>query len=196
MSELKASELLLDLDNRIKNIEKQLKLQEFQLRIIIDNFNRFFSKSDAAKAEPKVNQVKEIIPEVKFEAKPTEPKAVELKEDDKDYVFNSKVITDKPKEKKKVAVTQLIKLNNGEPLVGANVLIYTSTAANNKNLVKKVTTNTVGRWQAFLSCTKYIVDIVGTTSSSEDIEFSQTFQVPESDVPFTLPSPNINQKTL
>ena len=63
MAEKKSSEILLDLDNRIQNIEKQLKLQEFQLRIIIDNFNKLFKILPTEKALPlKITEVKEVAP--------------------------------------------------------------------------------------------------------------------------------------
>lgn len=170
MSEIKASEILLSLDNRIKNIEKQLKLQEFQLRIIIDNFNKFYKNTQQKLPEPVVAKVVES---------------------DKDYDFKSEVKDGKKedkKEKKKVAVTQLLKFNNGDPLVGANVLIHNAS----KVLLKKVTTNTVGRWQSFLTPQKYLITVIGSNSNAEDVEFDQTIIIPESDVPFTVPSPKIN----
>ena len=174
MSEIKASEILLNLDNRMKNMEKQLKLQEFQLRIIIDNFNKFYKNTQQKLPET-------VIPEV------VETKPAKIVESDKDYDFKSEV-RDSKKEKKKVAVTQLLKFNNGDPLVGANVLIHNSS----KVLLKKVTTNTVGRWQAFLTPQKYLITVIGSNSNAEDVEFDQTIIIPESDVPFTVPSPKIN----
>jgi len=175
MSEIKASEILLNLDNRMKNMEKQLKLQEFQLRIIIDNLNKLYKTTTSIEQKEKLPEVVKASPAV---------------ESDKDYNFKSEVRSDDKKtEKKKVAVTQLLKFNNGDPLVGANVIINIHS---NKVLIKKVTTNTVGRWQAFLTPQKYIITIIGTNQNSEDVEFEQIITIPESDTPFTIPSPKIN----
>ena len=94
MSEIKASEILLDLDNRLKTLERQLKLQEFQLRIIIDNFNRLL-KINPSK-EPQTSTVK--ITEVK---KSSDVKAPSIaKTEDEDYVFKSEIATEKKAEVK------------------------------------------------------------------------------------------------
>jgi hypothetical protein len=193
MSEKKASEILLELDNRLKNLERQLKLQEFQLRIIIDNFNSFnkilqdnnLPVVETPKAQP-------IITEVKANQTST----------DKDYNFKSEVKTNpaapkekpaKPKPEKPepkarkltVPVTQVLNYKNGDPVIAGNIVIKDSKG----RLIKVTNTNTVGRWQAFLEEGNYTVFAKGTSSTDEVVDFFQSFEITGKVSPLNLQQP-------
>lgn len=172
MAEKKSSEILLDLDNRIQNIEKQLKLQEFQLRIIIDNFNKLFKILPTEKALPlKITEVKEVAPIT-----------------NQIEVQNNKIISNKdynPEKEKRTPITQVIKYKNGDPVGFATVLISNS----NGSFTKKITTNTVGRWQAVLAPGKYVVSVFENTNPLEIIQFTQTFEVSDNTQTIILPVP-------
>lgn len=199
MSEKKASEILLEVDGRLKNLERQLKLQEFQLRIIIDNFNSF-NKILQDNNLPTVETPKPqpIITEVKSNQN------IKQVAQDNDYNFKSEVKTTstapptppkekpvakpKPEPKEKiltVPVTQVLNYKNGDPVIAGNIVIK-----NSKGLLVKVTnTNTVGRWQCFLPQGNYTVFAKGTSSTEETVDFFQTFEITGKVTPLNLPQP-------
>lgn len=194
MSEIKASEILLDLDNRLKTLERQLKLQEFQLRIIIDNFNRLLKTNPSKEPQTPVVKITEVKASSDVKAIKSPPVA---KTEDEDYVFKSEIATEKkaevklgrPKAAEKkitIPVTQVLKYSNGDPAVAANIIIK-----NEKGLLVKVTnTNTVGRWQSFLEEGNYTVFAKATSPSDESIEFCQNFEVINTKTPINLPQPS------
>jgi hypothetical protein len=197
MVEKKSSEILLDLDNRIINIEKQLKLQEFQLRIIIDNFNKMFKTLPAVepkvepKAEPKVEPKAEIKAE-KIKTKEIIPIIKGVISQNRKVAFEEEQgLTTESSGQRKIPVTQVLKFSNGDPVGYASVLITDVKG----DVVKKVNTNTVGRWQVILLPGKYVVAVHGDSSTNpEVIEFTQAFEVSNNSQTIILPVPESIQK--
>lgn len=211
MTERKASEVLLDLEQRINNIETLLKLQEFQLRLVIDNFNKFFrqiEESKKPKEQPTILGSQKTSEIVKTElADPIEQESIIDKKNrlmkiehvkvepnqKQDIAFKSK----KPERlgdidsnntafdnERKVPVHQKLILYDGTPMSGAKVLVKNE----NGDVIKTAETNQTGRWQAALSPGKYSINVSGK-HNGQSLECNQTFEVPAMSSPLELPSP-------
>ena len=188
MSERKASEILIDLETRIKNMEKQLKLQEFQLRLIVSNFNKLFKVTGDSQL-PDYLQIKSKSTDDKIKTIELTQSIIERKNKlqqiqqaiapDADFSFKTEV---RDANVKLVPVTQLLNYTNGAPVVSANINVMDE---NGKSL-RKLTTNTVGRWQIFLPPGDYMVNVKG---NNDGIEFTQSFKVVDSNAPIALTAP-------
>ena len=187
MVERKATELLDEINTRLINIERNLKLQDFQQKLIINNFKKFFENKvvpDLIKnPQPKEEFTKpEIVPESLIDKKKklmsiNKTKSVEITPDEE---IKGKLIP----------VTQRVVSVNGDPVNSADVKIFTT---NNKE-IKSIKSTTSGRWQTALPPGKYILKVSGKYNE-EPIEYSQTFDVPNIDSPIDLPAPEIYKKS-
>jgi uncharacterized protein YoxC len=160
-SERKASEILLDLESRIKGLESLVKLQEFQNRLILDSVNKLLNKKAAKPIDP-------IVPKSNIKDVP------EIKEE----VFQ-------PVRGKSVPITQQVYSPSGQPLLSASVVIKNQEG----KVVRRVNTNMEGRWIVALAIGKYIAKVAGKDKDDVLVEFSQEFEVIESAVPLIIPPP-------
>jgi len=220
MEERKASEILFDLEQRFANLENSHKLIEFQLKIIIDNFNKFFKSIEAKPVDniivPKIEpEKKDIILEPPkaetliekknrlMKTQRTNP-LPDLKQPERtEYNFNvrragnsniseNKDINNTTSENdggKRIPVTQKLILFDGDPMVSAKV-----TIKNDKDeVIKTAETSASGRWQVALSPGKYSINVSGKHGGST-IGFNQSFELPDMNSPFELPSPKAYKK--
>lgn len=213
MSDRKASDILLNIEKNINNIEKLLKLQDFQQKLIIDNFNKFFKHLDqketktSVEEEKQPQQIKESLIDKKnklMTIQRTQPQVSQNVESDNNN-FNFKVnkqnIATKPPEneiinktvsvndERQVPITQKLILFDGNPMVSAKVIIKNS----NDEIVKTAETSASGRWQSSLVPGKYTINVSGKHSGSM-LEFNQSFEVPPTSSPLEIPAPKVYKR--
>lgn len=192
MAEIKVSDIILDIQKKVTEIQNTQKMYDYQLKLIISNFNKFF---EAQKNEPqettqekkqRLMTIKKTSEELNNNIKKIElPKLNEEEEDEID--FKVQTVGNFDTNEKKSPVSQKVTSGNGEPVVGALVMIKDQ---NNKFLTIK--TNTNGKWQALLPVGKYKVT-VGTLPHTDGprIQYDQTFEVTTTDRPLEITAPKL-----
>lgn len=196
MVERKASEILLEVEQRLKAIETLLKLQEFQNRLIIDNFNKLLrqnlqqdirvaTQADIMPALPQAaenpNNSKKLM-KIDFSSPvPSNLKPL-LDTDLKSIDINDGVSMLNPEIK--IPVTQKIIMFDGNPMSQAKITIKDDK----KNFVKRVDSSMNGRWQVVLPPGKYSAHICGKHLGNT-LEATQPFEVPIMSSPLELPPP-------
>jgi len=214
MIERKASEILLEIEASIKNIEASIKLQDFQQKLIISNLNKLFNKNDEKVIEKPLNNENSEIEN--FAAAPIKQESLvekknrlmtiqrktaeDIPKEDPEFNFkverrnvNNTVLKSKEtpdtKDVKKIPVTQKLVLFDGTPMISATVLIKNKIGIP----IRTLTTNQVGRWNVSLVPGKYSLTAKGDFGD-ETIEFSQMFEVPDINSPLDLPAPQTYKK--
>lgn len=217
MTDIKASEILLEMDKRLSNLENQQTLISFQLKLIIDNFNKFFKqednkqkeiinqqqqsqeiaqKSQAPKEESIIDKKKRLMTINKTVAEKIES-GINFKIDRRNVVtnqqenqiINNEAFNGQIINEKKVPVTQKLILYDGNPMIGAHVTIRDT----NEEIVKAIETSANGRWQTLLSPGKYSLHVSGNHMGNV-LEFNQLFEVPAISSPLDLPAPQVYKR--
>ena len=221
MVEKKASEILYDLEQRFGNLEASFKLVEFQLKLIIDNFNKFFMTIDTktinyipvSKIDEPAKQIIESPPakeETLIEKKNrlmkiqnTNSMSSEPPQEKVEYNFNVRRTGNSNMPKNKIINNNTLENEGGKkiPVTQRLILFDGDPMVNAKVLVKNdkdeviktVETSSAGRWQVALSPGKYSVNVSGKHGGST-IGFNQSFEVPDMNSPLDLPSPKAYKK--
>lgn len=152
-----ATDILLDLENKIDNLLSIVKNQDMLLKILAKKINaNNFSSSETFKEEIKEVEIKKpLMPGLKpgvvlnianenlFQQK------IELEEVKPNVVTNNRNI---------VPVSQMI-TKNGEPIIMADVEIFSINENNDSFLLKKIKTTQSGKWTTSLSPGNYHIVI-------------------------------------
>jgi hypothetical protein len=185
--EKKASEILLELEQKIDLMLGYLKTSDLNYKLIIARLDKLASLINQT---PSVSLPQTKILENKLIAKPA---VVEFQEVDEN---NSLIINEELQPQvgrrdlrtqgqsiKKIQVQQKITYSDGKVVILANVEIFDSS----NNLVKKTRTNSAGKWIANLDPGPYLIKIYKPpTSNKPVVERQYEVQIPISDVPVEL----------
>lgn len=208
MPDRKASDILLELEEKINNLEKNMKnienilqLQSFQFKLIIDNLNKLSKQnqqaneliapvSSASSTMSAVSGAESLIERknrlMSTHASSLLPKELSLKQPPSENA-NNQVFVDGGK---RVPITQKIVLFDGNPLPAARVIIK-----NEKNeQIKTIETNNTGRWQTALPPGKYSINVFGKYMGGAILEFDQSFEVPDISSTLELPQPQVYKR--
>lgn len=205
-NEIKVSDILLDIQKRIINLEGVLKLHDYQLKLIVSNFNKFFESQKNQPVKSEENGREESLQEKKqrlMTIKKTNDQLMEtvqnvkkielpkslnpLEQEEEQIEFKIQSIGNFGGNDKKAPVSQKVVDKNGKPISGALVMIKDT---NNRALTIK--TNTNGKWQALLPLGKYNTT-VGVTPSANGggVQYEQSFEVNTVDRPLEIPTPKL-----
>jgi len=200
MEEKKASEILLEVQQTVSNVETLLRLYEFQQKLILDKLNKVITYLDSKGVVPHMEQTS--IPDFvgkqedqeSFADKKKRLMSLEntkqsslLSQNDANILASGEVDM-KPKPKN-ILISQRLVSYDGTPIEGAYI-----TIRNVKDKIVKTTrANANGKWQQALPPGKYTLMITGKANGI-DIDFTQNFDLPESSLPLELPSPQIYKK--
>ncbi len=210
--QIKASEILLEILNKLRNIEKYQKLQDFQQKILIQRINeqneqnkhifKLLSDAQISNAAPQKPEVQSTGPSTvqatelpPIAASKPEPQNLEFDFKIRAADVSSKGVDTAPVSDEtntsivKTPVTQVV-VSNNKGLVHATVVIKNS----NGDIVKETQTNKTGRWQAMLPHGTYMVMVKGK-SDIGSIEYDQSFEVPTTTSPVLIPMPEIYKRT-
>ena len=92
-----------------------------------------------------------------------------------------------PNSERKMPVQQRIIYKDGKNVCLANVEIFQTGSKGELNLIKKVRTNSAGKWVVALESGKYLVSISKAgTSSKPNVDVSYSIDIPISSVPLEL----------
>lgn len=92
-----------------------------------------------------------------------------------------------PNSERKMPVQQRIIYKDGKNVCLANVEIFQTGNNGEFNLIKKVRTNSAGKWAVALAPGKYLVSLSKAgTSSKPNVEVSYSIDIPVSNVPLEL----------
>lgn len=202
----KASDVLLSLEDKINTVTKIISAYDLKLTIVLDRVNKIYAFIEMLQKEREADVLGVSVQAVERNPTPklfipetigNSPVAIENTSSDlpehpgpvdrgrisrisREQLDNVNVDPDK-----KVPVTQRITDQVGKDIFNAEVSILND----NKELVMKTKTNAVGKWQAYLKPSHYIVNIVKTdTATKRKIESSQEFLVTDSKNVMTLPT--------
>lgn len=189
MDDRKASDILVNIEQIVKNLERKFALQEFQNSLIIEQQNRLLNllQDDTPEPYPIINN-------------PAQKKSINIdpiKTDD-DFVFRVnnkpveipidkplKEITEKVLQGKLIPITQRLVDPNGDPIENLEIRVLDDR----NDLVKISKSNSSGRWNTALPSGRYTAKISGKYKNNK-IDTAQTFIIPTSfSSILELPSP-------
>lgn len=156
----KASDVLVSLEEKIVLLIKTVSANDLNNKLILDRLNKLLIQSSknnitALEVENKPVESNKIItpltPIVEVSDKPVKPRKQFTMQPIEEV---APVKDKKDKSISKIPVGQRVTDNNGKDLFMADVII---TDLDTNEVVTKVKTNAVGKWQAYLSVGKYSV---------------------------------------
>ena len=194
--EKKASEILLELEQKIDLMLGYLKTGDLNYKLIIARLDKLASLvNQNTSSQQYGNAVRTAVGQTNVgEHKLVlKPAAVEFHEVDEE---NNSVINEElqpqagrrdlrtpGQTKKKTQVQQKIAYPDGKVVILANIEIFDS----NKKLVKQTRTNSAGKWNASLEPGKYFVKVYkAPTSNKPVVEQQYEVDIPMSDTPLEL----------
>jgi hypothetical protein len=212
----KASEVLLDLENRVSILAGLIQNIDNNVKLMLDRMNRQAQVPRAQQAvpqpppqpemwQPKRQMISAEAPDLprpqtdKLVARPVQEQPYELDEFGKPELMEEVVHRGKRRDlrqpadssqSKKVAVSQQVLFPDGKAIFLASVEILDERG----QLVKQTRTNSQGRWLAPLDPGDYTVHILkrmGADSKKPPVELRFQVQIPESGRPVELPSPEL-----
>lgn len=191
---MKATEILSKIMEKVVSIESQLKVMEFQQKIILGRLDAYLNppKINQPLLQPKKGEV--VSPE-QIEKQNENKQSLNISEPKRqrqissknnvekgDDIFTVKEFTNAVVNNKegvpvdsdrKVPVTQKIIASNGKTVSSAKIIIRSIDG----DIIVNLTTSTSGRWQTLLTPGSYVATISGKYGQ-EIIEYSQSFEVP------------------
>lgn len=144
----KVSDILLSLEEKIIVLMKSISLNEMNNKLILDRLNKLVSQQITANKE-------NIITPIMVVDKPTPTTPIEMAKTPPKLKRQPVNNQSAEKNKSKIPVAQRITNAQGKDVFMADVEIY-----DDKNdLIEKIKTNTIGKWQAYLQPGNYIIKI-------------------------------------
>jgi len=200
---MKSSEILQVILNKIIAIEKVVKLNDFQQKLIIKRLNKIDLVKNEVVEEQKLHSMpgKVIAPDptpevLNQDLKQKKNKLMTIvKKNNEDYNFDVKINDTENTNSVDLngdnnlpsyPVIQKISGNDGKLVKNANIVIKDFDG----KVIKKIGTNSSGRWQAALVPGKYTADIEWK-NGKEKLSFIQSFEVVKSAAPILLPMPEM-----
>ena len=167
MAEKKATDLLLEMDNKIDSILNYIKNIDLNIKLVSNKLAAPFNAEIAG---------------IKSKSQAIKPSIIEEPE-----VIFTEVDTNFEKEQtRKVTVHQKILYPNDKPAVLANVKIFTNPA---KKEIKATKTNHSGKWNAVLDPGSYFVHITkAEVADKPKIDHYFEIDIPASKMPIELES--------
>lgn len=157
----KVSDILLSLEEKIILLIKTISANDMNNKLILDRLNKLLAQGNQNTISPKVETKPAEPVKVVHSAQPLLEVSEEPVKPRKQFSLQpiEEVATEKVKKEKsasKIPVGQRVTDNNGKDLFMADVVI---TDLDTNEVVTKVKTNAVGKWQAYLSSGRYSVNI-------------------------------------
>ena len=192
---MKNSEILFKILEKLSTVEKLVKLNDFQQKLIIKRLNEIDSKEKVEVVALPTGPGKvtaEPLPDV--QQKNMEERKNNLMTITKDKEYNFDVISNEDindglnsnENLPKFPIIQQLSYN-GKLVNKAEITIKNIKG----EVIKKPTINSSsGRWQAMLPLGKYVVDVNGK-SGKDVISYSQSFDVKQTSSPILLPMPEM-----
>lgn len=184
--EKKASEILLELEQKVDLILGYLKTSDLNYKLIIARLDKLTSLVNQNTFTQPATISKTNILDNKLIPKPAVVEFHEMDEEN-NPVINEELqpqagrrdLRTQGQNKKKTQVQQKISYPDGKVVILANIEIFD----NNKKLVKQTRTNSAGKWNASLSAGKYFIKIYKAPTSNKPL-ISKEYEVdiPESDI--------------
>lgn len=196
----KVSDVILDMEEKVRYLTGLVTNLDNNTKLILDRLNFIINTKPAEKPTP------ERTPATKSNIMVAKPMSGNLVDDDYDEYGNPQLTeaimpggqrrTSRTQEKpsSKVPVSQRILFPDGQAIVLASVEILRPQQNKDPVLIKQTRTNPKGRWIAALEPGEYIVHIMkrqSADSSKLPVELRFPIQVPSSDEPLELPSPEL-----
>jgi murein DD-endopeptidase MepM/ murein hydrolase activator NlpD len=195
--ERKATDVLLDIESEVKKLSQTMSSLMLAQTLSLDKLNRVYNY--ISNLEKEIEEEKKLqlgqaqtanhnLPIQSPQATPIEvesnPQGVRRTSRQPEAPpADAPMATSNPGERK-IPVIQRVTDHSGKDLFMADVRIINA----NKEVVAKVKTNPVGKWQALVPPGQYDVHILKTdTASKTKIEAMQTITVPDNTGIFTLP---------
>lgn len=158
-----ATDILLSLEEKILLLIKTISAHDMNNKLILDRLNKLLAQNQGAlpvvtssKVETKPVEPPKVVqpspPSLKVSEEPVKPRK-QFTMQPLEGLAEEKTKKDKSS---KIPVGQRVTDNNGKDLFMADVVI---TDLETNDIVTKVKTNAVGKWQAYLSVGKYSVHI-------------------------------------
>ena len=192
MDERKASDILLSIEQIVKNLERKFALQEYQYKLMIDNQNKLLNllQDDEPEPYPIINnpiEKKPIVMEpIKVEDEfvfRVDRKPIEIPTDD--IPPEKEIPVKKNVPEKLIPITQRLVDPNGDPL--ENIEIRISNDYNEQ--LKIIRTNSSGRWSSALPSGRYIAKLYGKYKGNR-IDTAIAFRIPPNcSITIELPTP-------
>lgn len=182
-NERKASDILLSIEKKIDTLLKVCQNFDFTNKLILANTNKLLAGLSEPSITPAVNK---DLPEVIRSQPPIIEVAKDMKPMRKTSRTNELVIKQdsETKSESKVAVIQKVKTPANKDIFMADVLISDMS----HNILQKIKTNSLGKWQAHLSAGDYIVTIIKTDSTTkQEIQSIQNITVDGKSATMKLP---------
>jgi hypothetical protein len=195
--ERKATEVLIDIENEVKKLSQTMSSLMLAQTLSLDKLNRVYNY--ISNLEKEIEEEKKLqlgqaqqanhnqsiqsptTPPMEME---TNPKGTRRTSRQPDAPSSEAPMAVSQPGEKKIPVVQRVTDHTGKDLFMADVKIMNE----NKEIVSKVKTNSVGKWQALIAPGRYDVHILKTdTATKTKIEAMQTITVPNNTGAFTLP---------
>jgi hypothetical protein len=195
--ERKATEVLIDIESEVKKLSQTMSSLMLAQTLSLDKLNRVYNYISGLERELEeekklqLGQAQQASANIPIQS-PTNP-PIEMETDPKGVRRTSRQPEAPPADapmaasqpgEKKIPVIQRVTDHSGKDLFMADVRVMNE----GKEIVAKVKTNSVGKWQALMAPGKYDVHILKTdTATKTKIEAMQTITVPNNTGTFTLP---------
>ena len=193
----KATEVLLDIEGEVKKLSQTMSSLMLAQTLSLDKLNRvynYISSLEKEIEEEKKMQLGQAAEEVNHNLPISSPitPPLEMETNPQGVLRTSRQPEAPPTDapivsqsgERKIPVLQRVTDKDGKDLFMADVRIMNEK----KEIVAKVKTNNVGKWQALVTPGKYDVHILKTdTATKTKIEAMQTITVPNNTGTFTLP---------
>jgi len=197
---MKSSELLQEVYNKLVNLEKLFKLSDYKQTLIIKKINEMNFNEQKSTNNNLIDLVKpkgpgkvvtpDLMPDaLELELKTKKNKLMSIsKSKDVDKHYDNEDLTDN-ENSPKFPVTQKLTGSNGKALTQTEIVVKNM----NGGMIKRIKSNSSGRWQIMLSVGKYIVEVSGK-DMKETISYTQSFEVKQSTTPILLPMPEMYKR--
>jgi hypothetical protein len=192
--ERKATEVLLDIEGEVKKMSQTMSSLMLAQTLSLDKLNKVYNyisnleKEIEAEKKMLLGQAQEVNNPIQSPVTPplemeTNPQGVRRTSRQPEAPSTDAPIVSQSGERK-IPVIQRVTDKDAKDLFMADVRVMNEK----KEIVARVRTNNVGKWQALLAPGKYDVHILKTdTATKTKIEAMQTVTIPNNTGTFTLP---------
>jgi hypothetical protein len=184
--ERKVSDVILSMEQTLSSIHKMISVYDMNTKIILDKVNKLYSLLEKSSKKTEEVFIDTTLPKVELkkieEATPVSQKFVPIAEKP---VVRDRIVSQSDLNQKMVPVVQKIVNESDKDIFMAEVTITDK----NSNLLAKLKTNAVGKWQANLPSGAHKISVSKMdTATKKLINYSGEIIVEKTDSVLTLPN--------